>query len=212
MYAITQNSLHSNHKRSWLLLLYKYSSQLDTVLIAPGFLAGPSGLSAGWRSRSKTDSKPDDPWLRLGYLRMGVVQGTGRHTYRTHVIYRVSLRPAGSSGSHCTKWADDNHSLARVIDPTFKKTLYQVLSGRNKYHRAYVPGGRYLSLSHQPAADVESKQTQYSRCQFSTNHRNFFKQLFSEQILESDKPAFLKANFIKSSEHHLRSLHYTLCR
>ena len=33
----------------------------------------------------------------------------------TQVIYRVSPSPAGSSRSHCTKWADDQHKSGRAL-------------------------------------------------------------------------------------------------
>ena len=51
------------------------------------------------------------------------------------------------------------------------------------------PDERDLCLSQQQTADVEynqsQPQTQHRRCQFPTNHRNSFKQLFSDLISES---------------------------
>ena len=48
-----------------------------------------------------------------------------------------------------------------------------------------------------PAADVGSNQsqpqTQHSRCQCPTNHRNSLKQLFLDLISENHKPALLRA-------------------
>ena len=55
-------------------------------------------------------------------------------------------------------------------------------------------------------------QNQHSRSNFPTNHRNFLKQLFSELIRESFKPALLRADMRKPSKEYLWSLLHTSCR
>ena len=43
------------------------------MLVVPGFLAGPSGICAGWSSSLTIDSRPNDPRLRLGHLRDDII-------------------------------------------------------------------------------------------------------------------------------------------
>ena len=96
----------------------------------------------------------------------GLVQVMSRYMYRAHVIYWVSPSLTfGSSGSHCTKWADDKHKSSRarasartwptpLHTPTIKRPCVKscLMGGRGKYGLEE----RYLCLSQQPAAKVES--------------------------------------------------------
>ena len=135
-------------------------------------------------TRSRTDSRPNGHWLWLGHL--------------------VNLNP--------------NHfglcpTSPFLKTPTIIKKTFLVEGNYKCSRRAYMPKRRYMcqrwicasTTSQHPVANVESNHslrpsTAFGSFQLITE--TLSKQLFSELISESHKPALLRANFRKFSEDH----------
>ena len=78
--------------------------QIRSRIVPPPASAGPpaDGRWCHWQASHST-------WL------LGLVQAMSRHMCWILVIYRVIPSPAvGSSGSHCSKLADDQHTFNRT--------------------------------------------------------------------------------------------------
>ena len=90
--------------------------------VLPGFLAGPSGIRAGMGARNQEQTRGRiGPQLRLGNLRVGELYFCPLCTaldQASSLSRKLAYVPGptfgfvkllASSGSHCTKWADEQH-------------------------------------------------------------------------------------------------------
>ena len=96
----------------------------DKYMHAPGFLAGPSGIRAGWCSKPRADSGPNRPPASAGQpsggraallsLCTALDQASSLSRKLAYVPGPIFgfVKLLASSGSHCTKWADEQHRQA----------------------------------------------------------------------------------------------------